>query len=348
MSISYIKNFDISPFESAINHFNNLVLQLQSEGMYNADHAQIEQLILQEGNEVQRLLLQGSLNQASNNEEKANVYDSDGVHLNHVISSSSRNLMTLFGEVNVTRIGYQQRQKSRVHPLDARLNLGANKYSDGIRSRVLHEVVKGSYDEGLQMLNSTTGGHVPKRQMQEIVIDKMADYDDFYLNQSLKITAQPDDLLIISTDGKGITMRPDSLREATAKAAKSHKLKTRLSAGEKTNRKRMAQVCTVYDIAKNPRTPEMIIQKASIDSTIKPFPVKPKNKRVWASIEKSASESIESTFLEALKRDPNRQREWVFLVDGNKHQISTIKKLHTKYHVNGMIVMDFIHVLEYL
>ena len=49
---------------------------------------------------------------------------------------------------------------------------------------------------------------------------------------------------MISADGKGIVMRPDALRPATAKKARqaTTKLATRLSKGEKPNRKRMAEV----------------------------------------------------------------------------------------------------------
>src|SRR5664279_2611146 len=48
---------------------------------------------------------------------------------------------------------------------------------------------------------------------------------------------------------KGIVMRPDALRPATAKAAAkaTGKLATRLSKGEKRNRKRLAELGVVYD-----------------------------------------------------------------------------------------------------
>ncbi len=52
-------------------------------------------------------------------------------------------------------------------------------------------------------------------------------------------------LLVLSAAGKGIVMRPWALRAATAKAAaKLGKLRTRLTAGEKLNRKRMAALVT--------------------------------------------------------------------------------------------------------
>ena len=59
--------------------------------------------------------------------------------------------------------------------------------------------------------------------------------------------------LVLSFDGKGLVMRPDGLREATRKNAEKSKKKrqTRLSPGEKKDRKRMAMVATVYTVKKN-------------------------------------------------------------------------------------------------
>src|SRR5664280_2058605 len=69
------------------------------------------------------------------------------------------------------------------------------------------------------------------------------------------------DVLVLSADGKGIVMRSDALRPATAKAAAkaTGKLKTRLSKGEKRNRKRMAEVGAVYDVTPAVRNPTDII-----------------------------------------------------------------------------------------
>ena len=52
----------------------------------------------------------------------------------------------------------------------------------------------------------------------------------------------------MSPDGNGVVIRPDSLRDATAKAAATkggNAMKTRLAAGEKNNRNRMATLGTV-------------------------------------------------------------------------------------------------------
>jgi hypothetical protein len=87
-----------------------------------------------------------------------------------------------------------------------------------------------------------------------------ADVDAFYAAR-WPGPAPDDQLLVLTCDGKGIVMRPEALRPATAKAAAGtrNKLATRLSLGEKHGRKRMAELACVYDTAPVPRTPGDII-----------------------------------------------------------------------------------------
>jgi hypothetical protein len=110
-------------------------------------------------------------------------------------------------------------------------------------------------------IKETTGGAVPKRQLQDLAVEVAQDFEAFYSSQAAEAVEETADPLIISLDGKGIVMRQEALREATKKAAEDeeHKLKTRLSKGEKRNRKRMAAVATVYDIEKHIRSAQSIM-----------------------------------------------------------------------------------------
>lgn len=85
------------------------------------------------------------------------------------------------------------------------------------------------------------------------------DFDAFYAERVSASDEQHhgnEDVLVLSADGKEIVMRSEVLREATARAAQraSPKLKTRLSKGEKSGRKRVAAVGAVYEITAAPRT----------------------------------------------------------------------------------------------
>lgn len=75
--------------------------------------------------------------------------------------------------------------------------------------------------------------------MEQLAARAAVDFEAFY-DGVTRPPADPSDVLVLSADGKGIVMRPAALRPATAEAAArtNLKLKTRLSKGEKRNRKR--------------------------------------------------------------------------------------------------------------
>ncbi|MEF8751416.1 MAG: hypothetical protein V5A91_04970 [Candidatus Accumulibacter necessarius] len=154
-------------------------------------------------------------------------------------------------------------------------------------------------------------------------------------------------LLVMSTDGKGIVVRKQDLREATRKKAEAttHQLKARLSQGEKRNRKRMTTVASVYEVARHLRTAEQIRGQAE-----EPAPKRPKvqNKRVWASVRQKPAEVIEERFAEAERRDPKHERTWWVLVDGQEAQQREIEAAIARHRTDGVVLQDFVHVLEYL
>src|SRR5262249_25940856 len=57
---------------------------------------------------------------------------------------------------------------------------------------------------------------------------------------------------------------------------------------------------------------------------------------------------IGAVFDQATARDPTHRRCWVVLVDGARHQLDLIRTEAARRHVTVHIVIDFIHVLEYL
>jgi hypothetical protein len=142
-------------------------------------------------------------------------------------------------------------------------------------------------------------------------------------------------------------MRTEDLRADTQKRAlsNSRKLDKRLTKGEKRNSKRMATVASVYTVDQFVRTPEQIIQKEEEKKIKRPKPIA---KRVWASLIKQPHQVISSAFDEALQRDPSKQKHFCALVDGNKTQLSLLKKFARKHNLKLTIVLDIIHVIEYL
>ncbi len=247
----------------------------------------------------------------------------------------------------VTRLGYSTKQLgvSALYSKDGKLNQAVDQYSDGVRRLVAVEAAKVSFTETSTTIRETTGAQVGKRQCEELTVKVAQDFADFYAQRQLEGGESSQDLLVLTTDGKGIVMHQQDLREATAKAAQSAKgSKTRLSPGEKRQRKRMATVASVYSTPRFEREAEDIIGDHT-EPTERPAMI---NKRVWASVRQDAQTVITSAFEEASHRDPEHLREWVVLVDGEERQLDYIKAAARQFNVEVTIVLDFIHVLEYL
>ena len=213
MNIAYLNSNDFSFFSGAQEQLEQLIQQLQSEHYAKSEHGDIEKVINKDGQELLRRLLQGWLDLiASKEENKGHTNSVSGDKLNHVRSGTTRTLKSLFGDVTVTRKGYSQINKTSLYPVDAELNLSDDSYSDGIRYRVSNEAVRGSFDDVVETVRETTGGHVPKRQSLNIVRDVAQDFEVFYQKKRFIKPEDSSDLLVLSFDGKGIVMRPDSLR----------------------------------------------------------------------------------------------------------------------------------------
>jgi len=134
-------------------------------------------------------------------------------------------------------------------------------------------------------------------------------------------------------------MRPGALRAATAKAAaRLGKMRTRLSAGEKPNPQ-----------ADGHADRRLRRRPGGRHGTRKPRPG-PKARGKWLAgpVREAPAQVIAAMFDEAGSRDPAHLRTWVVLVDGAEHQLSLIRAGAARRGVTIHVIIDIIHVLEYL
>lgn len=354
MQIQARATADENPFAASQRVFEDLTGRLASREVLGMTHGELERLLDQDGRELLRQLLQDQLDLRGPGEARGDVVGARGVRRTQA-RLRERQLKTIFGTVVVSRLGYSARDTETLFPRDAELNLPPDLYSHGVQRRGADEVVKTSFDQAVVSIESTTGTTMPKRQLEEMTVRASSDFDAFYEArgaQSVREASKSGEILAMSTDSKGIVMRPDDLRQATRKAAmgRTHKMSKRLSRGEKRNCKRMAQVAAVFTIAAFMRKPEDIVTDLGppIDQTDAPVRPRPEQKRVWASIAKAPKDVIDKMFEEALRRDPAGKKRWVALVDGNPTQLRLIKKTARRHGVEPTIILDVIHVLEYL
>jgi hypothetical protein len=335
--------------------FNMLINRLRINDTNAMTASELERFLKEKFQDLAREALQAKLNMIGALEADSVVKGSDGVALPRK-KLVERTIETAFGDVTYKRWGYSAETGPSLFPADGHLNLPPEKYTHEIRRLVSEDITRSSYDETLEALSRRSAVTVPKRQGLELVNRAAQDFVDFY-NHQLNTPEDPDvpstdtgSLLIVTTDGKGVVMRHESLREATRKAAEKeqHKLQKRLTAGEKKDRKRMAQVASVYTIAPHVRTAEEIAGLTPVLVEKQKQRPRPEDKRVWASVEREPEQVIFEIFQEGQARDPHHEKQWIALVDGNKKQLRVMKEQAKAFDVTLTIIIDIIHVIEYL
>ena len=343
----------------------------------------MERVLAEQGRELLRGLFQLSLDrQAAAEVRLAQVTGADGVTRARAERGHARAVVTALGEVRVRRIAYRAGVKGvpSLFPRDAVLNLPPRGYSWPLQRLAVMFARDGSYELAREFVQAATGVRIGKRQLEEITAAAAADVAGFYA-----VAAEPGEQeaegpgqggpggqrpgapagggcapeeepalpLALSADGKGVAMRPESRRKRGTKAPgqRVKRFQNRPGIGEK-GCKRNAEVACVFEVIPGPRTAEQVMAshhggdgKTGQEATPAPQAVR---RRYRADIDADRSASIRWLFDEAGRRDPGHARDWIALVDGDNHQIRLIEQQAADRGITITILIDLIHVLEYL
>ncbi len=344
------------PFAVSRSMFAALAAELAGPAAAALTAFELEELLDEAGREVIRQLLQDHYDLRRTREEqqargdRAPAAGPDGTARTRLETGHGRLLATLFGTVTVTRCAWRAPGAPNWCPADAALSLPAGRHSHSLARLAALEAARGSFEAAHDAIARRCGNVIGKRQLEQAAVHAAADIPAFYAAR-IPEPRTPETLLILSADCKGIVMRPGALRAATARAAaRLGKMRTRLSAGEKPNRKRMACLVTVYDAGPAERRPhDVIAPPGGRHGTRTPRPG-PKALAKWlaGSVRRDPAEVIAAAFDEAEARDPRHLRTWVVLVDGAEHQLDLVRAEAARRGVTIHVVIDIIHVLEYL
>ena len=352
----YVQIPGAGPFAASVDLFTTLVSELQTAQAAGMTACELEDLLAERGREVQRQLLQDHLDLRAAREEQAArehhapATGADGITRNRGETGHGRLLATLFGTVRVARCAWRRPGAPSLYPADAALSLPACRPSYAVDRLAALEAARGSFEAAHAAITRRCGPVIGKRQVEQAVVTAAGDIDAFYAAR-IPVPCTASTLLVISADAKGIVMRPEALRPATARAAaRQGRMRTRLAAGEKPNHKRMATLACVYDAEPSPRRPHDIIAPPGGRHGYRTLRPRPRATAKWlaGSVRHDPASMIAAAFSQAEARDPARQRTWVVLVDGAEHQLGLIRAEAARRGVTIHIVIDFIHVLEYL
>lgn len=371
--------------DSARKYFFELERNLMRKETRNKSIGDVEEELYTGIMELGRRLIQEHIDVRGDGQVGETLCREDGKRLSHK-RLGTRHLETLFGEVEIERVGYSARGESSIFPKDSQMSLPEKVYSYPVQQKVCREAIRCAYDEIDETLSEYTGAHVPKRQSLEIVKQAAEDFDTFYQERSSQAEFQGrnpaesqgqaqvqdhareqvpfqvqhqaqasdvhGDILVHTGDGKGIPMREEGLREPTRKRAIAQKLSHRRSQGEKKHRKREAMVASVYTIQPHIRTVDDIMAdffgEKTRDSS---SPPRPENKRVWASVSKEKAEVFQEMADEGQPRRAGVMTG-AFVCDGANILQDLAKKV-LKPQFDGItmkfvIILDLLHVLGYL
>ena len=213
-------------FAAAREQFATILGWLDGASSSGLDHAELENQLDLAGRELLRLLMQDHVDLRAVRESRVAVVGADGGCRTRVETGHTRVLGTVFGEITVTRIAYREPGRPNLHPADAALNLPVEKHSHGLRQLAAIESSRGSFDGAVEAIERGTGQHLGKRQVEDLAGRAAMDFDAFY-RQRTPPSSDPDDVLALSCDGKGVVMRPYALRASDREGRRQHQPEAR-------------------------------------------------------------------------------------------------------------------------
>lgn len=256
-----------------------------------------------------------------------------------------RRLLTVFGEVIVSRWVYAQREGAKFEfiPTDQRLQLPASEVSYllqewdqllGVEQAFgqVREVIKTI----LRVSQSVDTLEHTNQQMAEVA-------PVFRESQGPVDLTKEGDLLVVTEDNKGIPM----VRPVAEKPAGAHRNK-----GEKANKKQMACIGCVYSVDRHLRTPEELVATLFRDpDRRKDQPPQAQNKRYWAELsremdgEEFRGQDMVFQQLEAEIDTRRKPQQWlVHLCDGQA-SLETDRQTYLPEDAHTLDILDLMHVL---
>jgi hypothetical protein len=249
-----------------------------------------------------------------------------------------RTLKTIFGPIEIDRVGYSHHGQSSIHPLDEAMQLPARSFSYELQKRLVKAAVQGPFRESTERIRDTTGLTVPLHSLEHLLPEAAQDFDAFYTQRPVEPSSAAASILVVAVDCKGIPLVQPPHHQRSVQVTKQAATR-----GPRPGCKKMATVAAVF--TRHVRTPAQVVESLFHTETkptaTQPHPPRPENKRVWASLMKTKAAVVDQAVEEVHRRDPDAGFIRVALTDGERAlQILVSRKLKV------LLILDLLHVLE--
>ena len=264
-----------------------------------------------------------------------------------------RPYQSVLGPFELDRVVYGTGESQQIEfvPLDARLGLPAGKFSYLLQDWDQALVVENPYQQVNHVLSRLLGIEQSVASLEQTTHTLATAVDDFRATQPPAPVAVAPQMIVLSGDGKGVPIR----KPAPAPPIQAHDHQR----GPKPDRKKMALVGAVYQIDPYPRTPHEVVDALFHDPAAAPGRATgprpaPQHKRLRASLNRqegttpvrAAAEIFPWLVAEAHQRDPEQQRPWVVLMDGQPALWEEIDQVLG--NTPRIEILDLLHATSYL
>ncbi|MAD80935.1 MAG: hypothetical protein CMJ50_08855 [Planctomycetaceae bacterium] len=296
----------------------------------------------------------------------------NGKQLQRLQKKRSRRYVSIFGEFSFKRYVYAVREGQKIEwvELDAQLGMPQGEFSYVVEDWQQKLVVKDAFGEAVQTLDDWLGVAPSVRSAEHMNRDMAQDVELFrdQQQQSPPPSDEEGDILVVTSDGKGVPMRrplQQRIQELKAnrpqdprgrkpkkKPPKNPAVKQkRLGKGQKKTKKQMAYVGAVYTIDGHLRTADDILDEVHRRQSQTQRP-RPQHKRVRAQMTQIHEGEVfpakprlfAELAVECEARDPQGKKPWICLMDGEK----SLWDAQAEWFPDAVCILDLYHVLEYL
>ena len=121
-----------------------------------------------------------------------------------------RTLKTVFGAIDIDRIGYGGRGHQSIHPLDADLQLPERSFSYELQRRLAKAAIQGPFREATSRILDCTGLTIHNHSLEPLLIEAAADFDGFYQQRTADPSQPSASLLVVAGYASGEPLWPKS------------------------------------------------------------------------------------------------------------------------------------------
>ena len=175
--------------------------------------------------------------------------------LNRYPELSNRTYRSIFGDFELSRYLYGEAQKSKALaiPLDEHFGLPSSRFSLLLESWVSQLSTSEPIHEAMDKLNNILGIRIGVDSAERIIARTGSNAEWFQDNLPAVEVAAEGELLVESTDNKGIVMRHKRTLEKLPVGAPTNRV------GPKPDRKQMAALSGCYSVDRHIRTPRQVL-----------------------------------------------------------------------------------------